>query len=756
LFYCSLNNAPVGAARRKEKRKGDSAMPASTDNYSLLTTINLPGDIGGHGDWVTYDADTATIWIAQSPDNNVVVIDAKTNTIKAVIPNIGNANGIALTPQYAFVADVTNNTVDVIDKRTFAVVGQVHQTGTTPDSVVYVPSTNQVLVASDDNNVEDFINATAPFTQTRSLTLQPNPSIAGPDFAVYVPEKDLVYQPVDNVVDVIDPHTGTIVKTWTLLSSGSVKPMVYDPKTNRFIVGTTNNQLLVVDADSGSVLKTIAISGSVDEGSIDVAGRRAFFGDKAGVADIVNLDSEQLVGGLPAEKNMHTLAVDPTTHEVYVYENNRNTVDVYARPVANNDIVRLAATQNAVTGNVLSNDFDPDGDTLKVTSVSDFLNGVQQQVAVPASGTVTLQSNHGAFTIAADGSYTFTANDARPVQNHYAEDPLTYTISDGHGAAASAQLDINFVGQQRPSTETFNFNFVNATVTYDSEGQAYLTGPDGVTHNVSGVSTLIFNDGRINENNPTSNLLGSLLLGPNGGTLVDDLYYDSQYHDVYLAGIAPEQHYAINGWHEGRNPNPYFNTNYYLSQNHDVAATGVDPLSHYDTNGWHEGRNPGPNFNTVDYELSNPDVAAAHLDPLAHYLRSGELENRVIFPANAGTDGPVNGFDPTYYLAHNPDVAAAHVNPLQHYLAYGWHEGRNPSADFNTNYYETHNPDVAAAGVDPLIHYDQSGWHEGRDPSAVFSTSGYLTTYTDVAAAGVNPLQHFLQFGMAEGRNPMG
>jgi VCBS repeat-containing protein len=413
------------------------------------------------------------------------------------------------------------------------------------------------------------------------------------------------------------------------------------------------------------------------------------------------------------------------------------------RPTPHNDYVTLSAAQNALSGNVLANDSDPDGDALRVTSVViDFLNGQPQTVAVPASGSVTVQSNHGALTIAADGSYSFTANDTRPIQNHYADDPFIYSVSDGNGGTENAQLNINLAGQQRPGTETFNFNFVNSTVTYGADGEAFLTGPDGVIHNVTGVGRLIFNDGQINE--------------ADGSPLVDDLYYDSQYRDVYSAGIDPEAHYAANGWHEGRNPDPYFNTNSYLSQNPDVAAAGVNPLTHYDTFGWHEGRNPGPNFNTTDYELSYPDVAAAGVDPLAHYLAFGELENRVTFPANAGTDGPTNGFDPTYYLANNPDVAAAGVNPLQHYLQNGWHEGRNPSADFNTNFYESHNPDVAAAGIDPLIHYDQTGWHEGRDPSAVFSTAGYLQGYSDVAAAGVNPLQHFLQFGMAEGRNPQG
>src|SRR3954447_4555190 len=91
--------------------------------------------------------------------------------------------------------------------------------------------------------------------------------------------------------------------------------------------------------------------------------------------------------------------------------------------------------------------------------------------------------------------------------------------------------------------------------------------------------------------------------------------------------------------------------------------------------------------------------------------------------------------DPHDY-AYDLDRALSSVVGLSARVpVYGWHERRNPSADFNTNYYESHNPDGAAAGIDPLLHYDQLGWHEGRDPAAVFSTNGYLTSYTDVATA---------------------
>jgi hypothetical protein len=89
-------------------------------------------------------------------------------------------------------------------------------------------------------------------------------------------------------------------------------------------------------------------------------------------------------------------------------------------------------------------------------------------------------------------------------------------------------------------------------------------------------------------------------------------------------------HYETNGWHEGRNPNAYFDVNGYLSAYPDVHAAGIDPLGHFDNSGWKEGRNPSTSFNTAVYESANPDVAAAHIDPLQHFLQYGADEGRLV------------------------------------------------------------------------------------------------------------------------------
>ena len=108
--------------------------------------------------------------------------------------------------------------------------------------------------------------------------------------------------------------------------------------------------------------------------------------------------------------------------------------------------------------------------------------------------------------------------------------------------------------------------------------------------------------------------------------------------------------------------------------------------------------------------------------------------------------------DKLYYNASQQDVWSSHVDAATHYNQFGWHEGRDPNADFSTSGYLAANSDVAKAGINPLTHYDQNGWKEGRDPSAHFDNELYLLNNPDVKASGMDPLSHYLQYGKAEGR----
>jgi hypothetical protein len=121
------------------------ALPAAAQSeYKLVKTIDLPGDKGGHGDWTTFDTETRTVWLSQSPNHNVVVIDAATNAVKNVIPGIEDGNGIALSPRYAFLSDNKSGVTVVVDKRSFAKVASLRPEGKGPNGTTYVAATGNV------------------------------------------------------------------------------------------------------------------------------------------------------------------------------------------------------------------------------------------------------------------------------------------------------------------------------------------------------------------------------------------------------------------------------------------------------------------------------------------------------------------------------------------------------------------------------------------------------------------------------------
>ena len=71
-----------------------------------------------------------------------------------------------------------------------------------------------------------------------------------------------------------------------------------------------------------------------------------------------------------------------------------------------------------------------------------------------------------------------------------------------------------------------------------------------------------------------------------------------------------------------------FNAWYYLREYSDVRKADVDPLMHFIKEGWKEGRNPSPDFNTSDYIQMNPDVKRKNINPLIHFIKHKQGKGR--------------------------------------------------------------------------------------------------------------------------------
>ena len=118
-------------------------------------------------------------------------------------------------------------------------------------------------------------------------------------------------------------------------------------------------------------------------------------------------------------------------------------------PVANPDLADITeeapnvAAANTVSGNVLTNDTDPDS-SLTVSAVAGG------SVGVPRAG------SYGSVTINSNGSYTYTLDDSNPMVNGLAPgqmltDPFGYTASDG-SLTSSSTLTVTIHGADDPAT----------------------------------------------------------------------------------------------------------------------------------------------------------------------------------------------------------------------------------------------------------------------------------------------------------------
>ena len=328
LVGCGAQSAPTTSSAQPTPSKDVSAK----DFLKLVKTIDLPGK-GGHGDIVAYDPDQKAVYLAQTPDNNVLVISSDTQDITKVIPRMNGCNGIAVGPKYIYVANATDNKLAVIEKGTWNVVANVDTGGKTPDAVYYDAKDNKIFVANDDSNTMGVISTDAPFKLISSFPLSSDKAVSGPDLGVLIPEKGQLFQSVDNYVLVIDTATNKILKKFytdvEITAKGGTKDMIYDPGSNIIWLGTTSKKVFAMNPDTGKMTE-VAAQSSMDQITFDPASKMVFIGEGgSGSLEVIDTTSKKSIGAIKLDEGFHTLDVDTNKHLVYAYLNTINKVAIY-------------------------------------------------------------------------------------------------------------------------------------------------------------------------------------------------------------------------------------------------------------------------------------------------------------------------------------------------------------------------------------------------------------------------------------------
>ena len=322
----ALSSASAGA----QTQAPGSAPVGSPGPYRLVKTIDLPGDRGGVGGQIAFDAETATVWVAQAPSKNVVVIETGANTVRQVVEGIENPSGICFSEHYAFIADTAANATAVVGKRSLEKATSLKLVGQQPDNVYFDTKNGALWIAASGGEITVYkAVGRGGLKHLAGVKLKPAPVKEPLGRGIYVASKDLIFQPIDDRIEVIDPMSRRSERAWKVADAVRITSVAYDPKSERLIAGTVGKFVAVVDAKTGKELGKVALKGEIGAIAIDSGTRHAFAADRAGQVAAIDIDRAALVASIPSDAEVRALTLDPHSHYLYVFRDQANKVDIF-------------------------------------------------------------------------------------------------------------------------------------------------------------------------------------------------------------------------------------------------------------------------------------------------------------------------------------------------------------------------------------------------------------------------------------------
>jgi len=293
-----------------------------------------------------------------------------------------------------------------------------------------------------------------------------------------------------------DGNGGTTSSTLTITINGSTdnRPPVVDADTNTIREDATpitvSGNVLSNDSDPDGHTLSVANAGTItlQYGSLEIHadGSYTYTLDNSNPAvDALNTGQHLTDTFIYVASDGHG-GTTSSTLTVIIDGSTDNRPPVVS---ADTNTIREDATPNTVSGNVLSNDSDADGNTLSVAN----------------AGTISLQ--YGSLEIHGDGSYTYTLDNSNPAVDalntgQHLTDTFTYVASDGHGGTTSSTLTVTIDGttDNRPPVVVGDTNTILEDATPNTVSGNVLANdsdPDGHTLSIANAGTITLQYGSL-------------------------------------------------------------------------------------------------------------------------------------------------------------------------------------------------------------------------------------------------------------------
>lgn len=277
------------------------------------TPIVVPGGPGSF-DFMSVDNKDRLALACHPGTSSFAVINLDSDVVKTVDATT-KANGIAADSNGKKVyAAGPGNTLVQFDMNTWTKTGSLPLDG--PGDTVLYDAKNSVVYVDNDDGTNLWV--VDPSTMKIVTTVKIKEA---PEVMVLDPKRGKIYQNIktSNTLQVIDVNTRTVVGEYTLGEVQSPHGLAEDRKDGKLFAVGKNGKLAILDVETGKLLASVDVTKGSDQIAYDSKLKRLYV-PGSGVMQTVQITSDgaTVIGSEPLPAGCHSVAVDPTTHNVWV------------------------------------------------------------------------------------------------------------------------------------------------------------------------------------------------------------------------------------------------------------------------------------------------------------------------------------------------------------------------------------------------------------------------------------------------------
>jgi YVTN family beta-propeller protein len=320
LACCVAGVAVLAAANQSGKSRGAGPSP-SPQLLKITGYIDVPGPKGKRFDYLTIDASRNLLFSTHLGAGLLYAIDLGTNKVVKTFEDLPGIEGVEIAPDVkkAYTSNWLENKIGVIDLGQMKVVKKI-PTESKPDGIAYATPFHKIYVSDERAKAEAVVDVTKDAIVT---TLHFDSETGNPR---YDPVSKHVFLNLQdkNVISEIDPATDKEIGEYPVGKCRGNHGMALDSDHRLAFLSCEENDLMTVfrlDTHEPTAYFPQAKGGDVI--AFDAGLKRIYVACYDGAISVFQEDDAthfRKLGDVPAQKKVHSLAIDSKTHKVYVPE----------------------------------------------------------------------------------------------------------------------------------------------------------------------------------------------------------------------------------------------------------------------------------------------------------------------------------------------------------------------------------------------------------------------------------------------------